>query len=120
MAPQFVFGLLSARCTGRARAVWNLLLREQGIDGFFDFYPTSGERELTLRLAEMFHLDRRAYVLSGPLQDIVRPLLDRMDSSVTDEKAVDTIINTGGVLVGFHIGDLPPTQQLHYWLHHSF
>lgn len=116
MTHQFVCGLLSARCTGRARFVWNARIREQGLDAFFDFYPTVTERDLTLRLAEMFHLERTAYLLSESLQKVVRPLLDRIDSSVSDGKAIDTVINCGGILIGFHGADLSMDEQLQHWI----
>lgn len=114
MARTYVFGLLSARCNNRARKTWNALLKEKKTDGFFDFYRTETTADLELRLAEMFHLGRRAYIVSEPLRPLVRPLLDRIDSSVESE--ADTVINEGGVLVGYSLGALEPSAQLEAWI----
>ncbi len=115
MAHAYVFGLLSARCSNAARKTWNALLRERGVDGFFDFYPTETQQDLELRLAEMFHLGRRAYILAEPLRKIVLPLLDRVEKAAQKD-GIDTIINEGGVLVGYHLSDLPPSDQLTLWM----
>lgn len=115
MQCRYVFGLLSPRCTGNARATWNALLVEKGIDGFFDFYAVRTALELELRLAEMFHLGRTAYILSPAQQTQIRPLLDAVDAEVGD-KPIDTVINQGGVLVGYALSHLPPDQQLTEWL----
>ncbi len=119
MAHAYVFGLLSARCSGQARKTWNALLRAQEVDGFFDFYPTVTVRDLELRLAEMFHLGRRAYILSAPLKPLVRPLLDRIDASAEKSGDIDTVINEGGVLVGYSLGGLEPPEQLACWIRQS-
>lgn len=115
MQCRYVFGLLSNRCTGHARATWNALLAEKGIDGFFDFYSVRTSLELELRLAEMFHLGRTAYILSSVEQARIRPLLDAVDVEVGD-KSIDTVINEGGVLVGYALSHLPPDAQLAVWL----
>ena len=115
MQCRYVFGLLSNRCTGQARVSWNALLAEKGIDGFFDFYPVRTILDLELRLAEMFHLGRTAYILSPTEQVRIRPLLDAVDPEVGD-RPIDTVINEGGVLVGYAIAHFSPDQQLAVWL----
>lgn len=113
---RYVFGFLTARSSGDARKVWNDLLAKEGIDGFFDFYPTRSREDLQMRLSEMFHLGRAAYVLSPKLSEVVEPLLDRTDASVTQQGSIDTVLNEQGVLVGYALGHLPKEQQLQFWI----
>ena len=118
MAHAYVFGLLSARCSNQARKTWYALIRERGVDGFFDFYPTETTGDLELRFAEMFHLGRRAYILSEPLRPLAAALLDRIDPSAK-KSGIDTVINEGGVLVGYHLDLLPPAEKLALWISKS-
>lgn len=90
------------------------MLLAQGIDGFFDFYPTKTVADLELRLSEMFHLGRAAYILAEPLRSKVVPLLDRIDASAQKESP-DTVINERGVLVGYALGHRPEAEQLAFW-----
>ena len=60
---------------------------------------------MELRLAEMFHLDRRGYIIAPALQKMILPLLDQIDSSAAEKGSVDTVVNKGGVLVGYWMGD---------------
>ncbi len=73
---------------------WNTYFREEGIDASAIYYPTTVEN-LPERLSEMFHFDRRLYLVSPNLQEVIAPLLDRID-----EEPVEVIWNDGGVLVG--------------------
>lgn len=81
---------------------WNKRFAERGMDAFMDSYPTK-EKELPERLSEMFHFDRRAYIVGKPLQEAIIPLLDRVDGSVTGEGRVDFVTNTGGVMTGYFL-----------------
>lgn len=105
MPPRTVCGLLAPRCIGSARKYWNALFRKQGIDAFFDWYKASTIQDLELRLAEMFHLDRRGYIIAPALQEMILPLLDQIDPSAAEKGSVDTVVNENGVLVGFRMGD---------------
>jgi hypothetical protein len=87
---------------------------KKGIDGFFDFYPTFTALDLEQRLSEMFHLERRAYLISPSLQSLVLSLLDHIIS-----QPVDTVINVGGVLTGYALTDLSDEEQLQLWISDS-
>jgi shikimate 5-dehydrogenase len=115
MKHEFVFGLLGSKCSGQIRKVWNAFLKERGVDGFFDFYPTKTCEQLELRLSEMFLLHRRGYVIGEQFQETVIPLLDRLDTSAEKKGAVDTVVNDGGVFVGYWIGD-SADARLSLWL----
>jgi len=82
---------------------WNAQFKDKGIDAFMDSYPTK-EKELPERLSEMFHFDRRGYIIGNPLQEAIIPLLDQLDSSV-GEGRVDFVANTGGVMTGYACAD---------------
>lgn len=114
MAHEFVFGFVGSKCSGQIRKVWNAYLKERGVDGFFDFYPTKTFEMLELRLSEMFLLHRRGYIIGENFQEKVIPLLDRLDASVKDK--VDTVVNDGGVLVGHWVGSEALFERLELWL----
>lgn len=116
MAHQFVFGLLAPRLDRGIRKQWNDLIREQGIDGFFDFYRTKDRSDLELRLSEMFHLERRGYIVDPALQTLVVPLLDRIDASSQKSGRVDTVVNERGVLAGYFCPTLDPCPLIDLFL----
>ena len=91
-----IVGFIGAKNTVDLRKEWNDRFLAEGRDAFFDFYRTEPQ-DLELRLSEMFHLQRRGYIVSEELCELVIPLLDRVD---TADKKVDVIVNDGGVLVG--------------------
>lgn len=82
---------------------WNARFRERGIDASMDFYPTT-EKNLPERLSEMFHFDRRGYVVGKELQKRIVPLLDRLDGKAQRQKKVDWVLNRKGVMTGFWLG----------------
>ncbi len=75
-------------------------------------YPTKPD-QLPERLSEMFHFDRRMYLVGEDLQESVGQLLDELDES-TDEGKVSTIKNEGGIFIGFfqNIDTLAPQPVL--------
>ncbi len=79
---------------------WNAWFREQGMDAAMSKYPAT-EATLPERLSEMFHFDRRAYIVAPDLGRAVLPLLDRLDPAAKHTDSVRYITNTGGVLTGF-------------------
>lgn len=98
-----VVGLIGPVCIDQCRAVWNTALREQGSPLDFQFYRTRNREELELRLSEMFTLGRLGYIVHPEFQSTVLPLLDRLDSAAHKKERVDTIVNDGGVLVGYYL-----------------
>jgi shikimate 5-dehydrogenase len=92
--------------------MWNEIFREREIDAFFDFYRTSTDRDLELRLSEMFLHERRAYLLDPLFSLSVRPLLDRMDPSAKATQRIDTVINDDGILIGFDMGATLDDQKV--------
>lgn len=79
---------------------WNGFLRESDIDGSMDRYPCT-EAMIPERLSEMLHFDRRGYIVSASLQIPVAAFMDRLDASAQKCNAVDTVVNDGGVLIGY-------------------
>ena len=77
---------------------WNAHFKKQGRDAFMDYYPTTIDT-LPERLSEMFHFDRRGYIVSSDLSDALIPLLDDCDG-----EKVDTVINHNGILHGVFVG----------------
>ncbi len=76
---------------------WNATFREQGIDASLDSYPTT-EANLPERLSEMFHFDRRGYIVSKDLSKNIIPLLDHVEPAA--KSGVGFVWNEGGVLHG--------------------
>lgn len=68
-----------------------------------DAYPAS-EADLSARLSEMFHFDRRGYAVGPALRGAVGALLDELDASARARGEVDIVTNRGGVLVGSYEG----------------
>ena len=101
---KIVCGLIGPVCSANARTVWNRMFADAGIDAFFDFYRTVTREDLELRLSEMFLLERRGYIVAEEFQTLVLPLLDRFDTDAEREGKVDTVINEGGVLIGYFFG----------------
>ena len=62
-------------------------------------YPAKID-QLPERLSEMFHFDRRMYLVGEELQELVGQLLDELHDSV-DEGKVTIIKNEGGIFTGF-------------------
>src|SRR3989339_871006 len=58
--------------------VWNAYFREEGIDAVMNLYPTT-VKNLPERLSEMFHFDRRAYIVGNNLSKAIIPLLDQVE-----------------------------------------
>jgi len=77
---------------------WNARFRAQGMDASMDVYPTT-EKNLPERLSEMFHFDRRGYIVSKDLSKAIIPLLDHVEAAAR-RKGVTFVANKGGVLFG--------------------
>lgn len=96
-----LFGILgSLEDTSAQKKWWNSRFTERDIDAFLDHYPTK-EDELPERLSEMFHFDRRGYIVASSLQKAIIPLLDQLDPSAEGEGRASVVVNTGGVLTGY-------------------
>ncbi|MDD5041663.1 MAG: hypothetical protein PHX87_04640 [Candidatus Peribacteraceae bacterium] len=77
---------------------WNAAFRKMGMDASMDVYPTTAEN-LPERLSEMFHFDRRGYVVGENLSKKIIPLLDRITSAAR-RRGVTFVWNEKGVLKG--------------------
>ena len=101
-----LFGILgSFEGASKLQAEWNAYFSEHGIDAFMDRYPCKRE-QIPERLSEMFHFDRRLYILSPSLRDTVAPLLDRADGN-----HVDVIINKDGIQSGMYCDAIEKTPK---------
>lgn len=83
---------------------WNGYFTDEGLDAFMDSYATTPQ-ELPERLSEMYHFDRRGYIVGKPLQKAIIPLLDALDASSEGEGRVDTVVNRGGVMTGYYCAE---------------
>lgn len=90
--------------SGAMRSAWHKYFTEQNIDGCLTKYPTTIET-LPERLSEMFHFDRRLYIVGEDLQEAILPLLDELDESVIEGR-VNVVKNKGGVFIGLWIDDV--------------
>jgi len=89
---------------------WNAFFAEEGMDATMNVYPTT-RANLPERLSEMFHFDRRAYIVGNNLSKAIIPLLDRVEPEARRRprtsrgapvrgKGVGWVENEGGVLIG--------------------
>ncbi|MAE68789.1 hypothetical protein CL635_03220 [bacterium] len=100
-----LFGIIgSLENTSGEKRWWNSRFTEEGLDAFMDNYPTK-ESELPERLSEMFHFDRRGYIVGKALQEAIIPLLDHIDDTAAGEGRVDFVANTGGIMTGYALED---------------
>ncbi len=119
-----LFGIIGSASDAKGeQAWWNAMFTGHDIDAFMDYYPTKAGN-LPERLSEMFHFDRRGYIVGKSLQEAIIPLLDRLDASASEEAplrfgssagqgSVDTVMNERGVLVGhFCNGDQEERRRL--------
>jgi len=77
---------------------WNAYFREQGIDASMDIYPTP-KKNLPERLSEMFHFDRRGYIVGKDLSKAITALLDIVEPEAR-RRGVAWVENRKGVLIG--------------------
>ncbi|MDD5103077.1 MAG: hypothetical protein PHX93_01610 [Candidatus Peribacteraceae bacterium] len=98
---------------------WNAAFRERGIDASMDLYPTT-EANLPERLSEMFHFDRRGYIVGKDLAKAIIPLLDRVEPSArrrpssakaSEGKGVAFVANKDGVLLGMSSKEESQAEQ---------
>ena len=100
---------------------WNEWFSREGIDAVMESYPATAA-ELPERFSEMFHFDRRFYLVGKKLEKAVLPLLDELDEAARTKRRVNVVINKGGVLHGALIdnadepenGKLPVSFQRNY------
>ena len=109
-----LFGVIgSLKNTSEEKRYWNHRFLEEGTSAFFDHYPTKLE-ELPERLSEMFHFDRRGYIVGNGLQEAIIPLLDAVDAFARGDGRVSVVCNRGGILTGYLLDDREEIWRL--WL----
>ena len=86
--------------TSEVMSWWNAEFLRLGMDAALSRYPTEVDT-LPERLSEMFHFDRRGYIVGKGLQEAIVPLLDHIDESAVGKGTVDTVHNAGGVMTGY-------------------
>lgn len=98
---KLLFGILGTLPdSGAALSRWTAYFRSHGLDASIDRYPAT-KQTIPERLSEMFHFDRRGYIVGKSLQKAIIPYLDRLDAGAAEEGSVDTVLNDGGILIGF-------------------
>lgn len=119
---KILLGLIgSASDSSEQKRYWNTRLQEEGIDGFFDHYPATADT-LPEALSQMFHFDRRGYIVGKALIKAIIPLLDHVhlaeSSGVEEGSGVNTVVNIGGVLHGYFLQDRDAIWQL--WMNEQW
>jgi len=76
------------------RSAFDKFINNNELDVSFDYYATK-PGELHERLSEMWHHDRRGYVLADDLQAAIIPLLDTIEGD-----KVNVIVNDNGTIIG--------------------
>ncbi len=99
---RLIFGLLGAM--PKVQAAWEKRFRDMGVNACMSKYPTE-VATLPERLSEMFHFDRRGYIVAPSLQRGIVPLLDVLHASSRENGLVDTVVNRNGVLYGYFFGN---------------
>jgi shikimate 5-dehydrogenase len=103
-----LFGLLGAHPEASdLQREWNAYFEREGLDAFLDRYPTK-EEQLPERLSEMFHFDRRAYIVGSRLQEAIILLLDHVEESAKAAGRVTVVLNRGGEFTGYFLDNLLP------------
>jgi len=111
-AEREIFGIVGKHENARTiQRDWNAYFATKGIDAFMDKYECTQE-SLPERLSEMYHFDRRAYIVSFSLQKAICPLLDSLDASAEGEGRVSVVRNNGGVLTGYFTEQFSPEDVL--------
>jgi shikimate 5-dehydrogenase len=94
-----LYGLIgSVPDAANVQKEWNRRFAEQGMDATINLYPTT-KANLPERLSEMFHFDRRGYIVGKDLSRVIIPLLDEVEPAAR-RRGVTWVENRGGVLVG--------------------
>ena len=107
-----LFGVLGAHPRASAlQREWNAYFAREGIDAFMGRYPAS-IKLLPGRLSEMFHFDRRAYIVGLRLQKAILPLLDALDASTAGEGRAVVVVNRGGECMGYFLEDTSPDSVM--------
>ncbi len=70
-------------------------------------YPTT-VKNLPERLSEMFHFDRRMYLVGDSLQSAIVSMLDVLDVTAQKVKKVNVVMNERGVLKGVFTEEIGP------------
>lgn len=93
-------------------ALWNKSFAEHGKNAWMSKYAAS-VKTLPERLSEMFHFDRRGYIVAPELEEAILPYLDHVEDHAQKERRVNTVLNERGVLTGARCTDEERKQK---WL----
>ena len=101
-----LFGILGTHPERSAlQRTWNAYFTTQGIDAFLDYYPTTIAK-IPERLSEMYHFDRRAYIVGSALFEAISSYVDVCHSSATEQGTITILYNRNGVVEGWYIPTL--------------
>lgn len=87
---------------GKLQSQWNKFFKKEEMDAFMDKYPTDA-KQLPERLSEMFHFDRRVYIVGPELQEEIMPLLDEIDELAREKGRANLVLNKDGVIIGSNL-----------------
>lgn len=114
-----IFGILGKHPERSAlQRTWNAYFEAEGIDAFLDYYPTT-EDTIHERLSEMYHFDRRAYIVGSALTeailsyvDVVHPSAEQALRQGSGQGSANLLYNRGGVVEGWHIEDMSDPEKV--------
>ena len=81
---------------------WNAYFLKEGIDAFVDKYPTTPQL-IPKRLSEMFHFDRRWYIVSSELSQAILEYMDQLDTSASSSGRINFVLNKNGIFIGYFL-----------------
>ncbi len=94
-----LYGIIGAvPHAAQVQRAWNIFFAQEEVDATMNLYPTT-RANLPERLSEMFHFDRRGYIVGKDLARAIIPLLDSVDAAAR-RRGVTWVENEGGVLMG--------------------
>lgn len=84
---------------------WNRYFTAKNLDATLTYYPAT-EATLPERLSEMYHFDRRAYIVGSALNETIMPYMDCLHASAAEEGRVNLVVNRNGALEGRWVNDV--------------
>lgn len=113
-----IFGILGKHPERSAlQRAWNAYFATKKIDAFLDYYPTT-EATIPERLSEMYHFDRRAYIIGPDVSDAIRVYVDvfpqekQTAAGLRVEERINFLCNRDGVFEGWIVENVADVQRV--------
>lgn len=107
-----IFGILGKHPQrSELQRSWNAYFEAENIDAFLDYYPTT-EATIPERLSEMYHFDRRAYIVGFSLTEAILPYVDVLRATAAEQGSANLLYNRGGVIEGWYVEDFRNLEKI--------